>query len=101
MTMTMETLLAFNDDAALVGDWEGQVRTKRRPADVASDEWIPQLRSEYGEPEHWYKDAEGAPFSHFTGGYWHEPNGQMNVEVLEGIKPYEAYSDDTSGLAVR
>lgn len=80
----------------------GKVKFARRDArQLSSDEWIRQLRNDYGDPQHWYKDAEGAPFTHFTGGYWHEPNGQMNVEVLEGTKPYETYSDDISGLAIR
>ncbi|MEK6283980.1 MAG: hypothetical protein AABN95_26820 [Acidobacteriota bacterium] len=53
------------------------------------------------EPEHWYPDEEGAPFTHHTGGYWYDDKGQMNVEVLEGTKPYETFSDDTMGLSVR
>ena len=97
----MSTLLAFNDDAALVGDFNGQVRTEKRPAELSQEDWAKQVRNYYREPEHWYPDEEGAPFTHHTGGYWYDDKGEMNVEVLEGTKPYETISDDAVGLSVR
>lgn len=96
----MGTLLAFNDNAILVGDRDGRVRTESRPAELSRSEWEERLRFDYLEPEHWYKDEEGMPFSHYTGGYWDE-NGQMKAEVIEGVKPYEDFSDEVSGLSIR
>jgi hypothetical protein len=96
----MNFLLAFNDEAALVGDLEGQVQTKRRPADWSAAEWEERLRSAYLEPERGYGDAEGMPFTNLTGDFRWE-NGQVKVVRLEGVKPYETYSDEASGLSVR
>jgi len=97
----MTTLLAFNDRAALIGDFDGRVRTETRPSDLSQEEWTRYLKSHFSEPEHWYPDEEGAPFTHHTGGYWHDEKGQMNVEVLQGIRPYETFSDKAVDLSVR
>ena len=96
----MHFLLAFNAQAALVGNLEGQVETKRRPSDWSSDEWEERLRSAYLEPERGYGDAEGMPFTNLTGDFRWE-NGQVKVVRLDGVKPYETYADETSGLSVR
>jgi hypothetical protein len=96
----MVDLLTFNKDAALVGDWDGRVRTEVRPAEMNVEEWERRVRHAYVEPYHWYADVDGAPFKHFTGGYYQEA-GQVTVEVLEGVKPYETFSDESFGLSVR
>ena len=96
----MNFLLAFNDQAALVGDLEGNVRTKRRPSDWSADEWEERLRSAYLEPERGYGDTEGMPFTNVTGDFRWE-NGQVKVVRLEGVKPYEVFTDESSGLTVR
>jgi len=97
----MSTLLTFNDRAALVGDFDGHVRTETRPDELSNEDWAKQVRSVYGEPKHWYPDEEGAPFTNHTGGYWFDDKGNMNVEVVHGTQPYETFSDDAVGLSVR
>ena len=96
----MDFLLAFNDDAALVGDQQGQVRTKTRPADWSPEDWEERLRSAYLEPERGYGDAEGMPFTNLTGDFRWE-NGQVKVVRLDGVKPYQTFSDEAYGLSVR
>ena len=95
----MDFLLAFNDDAALVGNLEGQVRTERRPTQFSPTDWQVRLQNNYLEPEHGYNE-EGMPFQNMTGEFRFE-NGQVKVVRLEGVKPYETFSDEGSGLSVR
>ena len=96
----MNFLLAFNDQAAFVGDLEGRVHTKHKPAEWLPEEWEERLQSAYLEPEHGYGDAEGMPFTNLTGDFRWE-NGQVKVVRLEGVKPYEVFTDESSGLTVR
>jgi hypothetical protein len=96
---TMDFLLAFNDNAALVGNLEGRVRTEKRPAHLSSQDWEVGLSNNYLEPEHGYNE-EGMPFQNMTGDFRFE-NGQVKVVRLEGVKPYETFSDEASGLSVR
>jgi hypothetical protein len=95
----MDFLLAFNDNAALVGNLEGRVRTEQRPAQVSPQNWQVQLQNNYLEPEHGYNE-EGMPFMNMTGDFRFE-NGQVKVVRLEGVKPYETFADESSGLSVR
>jgi hypothetical protein len=95
----MDFLLAFNDNVALVGDLEGRVRTEKRPAHLSSQDWGVGLSNSYLEPEHGYNE-EGMPFQNMTGEFRFE-NGQVKVVRLEGVKPYETFSDEGSGLSVR
>jgi hypothetical protein len=95
----MDFLLAFNDNAALVGDMEGRVHTEKRPAHLSSQDWEVGLSNSYLEPEHGYNE-EGMPFQNMTGDFRFE-NGQVKVVRLEGVKPYETFSDEGSGLSVR
>ena len=95
----MDFLLAFNNNAALVGDLEGRVRTEKRPAHLSPQDWEVGLRHNFLEPEHGYNE-EGMPFQNMTGEFRFE-NGQVKVVRLEGVKPYETFSDESSGLSVR
>lgn len=95
----MDFLLAFNDDAALVGNMEGRVRTEKRPAQFATADWKIRIQNDYLEPEHGYH-PEGMPFQNMTGDFRFE-NGQVKVVRLEGVKPFETFSDEASGLSVR
>jgi hypothetical protein len=95
----MDFLLVFNERAALVGDMEGQVRTELRPPQLSADEWEGQLHSDYLEPEHGYNE-QGIPFTNMTGDF-RFVNGEVQVVRLDGVKPYETYSDDSFGLSVR
>jgi hypothetical protein len=95
----MDFLLIFNDDAALVGNLGGQVRTEKRPAHLSSQDWQVGLSNNYLEPEHGFNEA-GMPFQNMTGDFRFE-NGQVKVVRLEGVKPYETFSDEGSGLSVR
>ena len=95
----MDFLLAFNDTAALVGDMEGQVRTETRPSQLSAPEWEARLGSAYLEPEHGYNE-EGIPFTNMTGDF-RFVNGEVQVVRLDGVKPYQTYADDSSGLTVR
>jgi hypothetical protein len=95
----MDFLLGFNNDAALVGDLEGRVRTEKRPVHLTSQDWEVGLSNNYLEPEHGYNE-EGMPFQNMTGDFRFE-NGQVKVVRLEGVKPYETFADDASGLSVR
>ena len=52
----MDFLLAFNDDAALVGNLAGQVRTESRPAQFSPTDWQVGLHNNYLEPEHGYNE---------------------------------------------
>jgi len=97
----MATLLAFNDSAALVGDFDGHVRTEIRPDNVSEEQWPKHVRSQYSEPKHWYPDAEGAPYTNHTGGYWYDDKGDMNIQVAHSTQPYETFSDDAGDLSVR
>ena len=95
----MDFLLAFNHAAALVGDMEGQVRTEMRPPQLSAPEWETLLRSAYLEPEHGYNE-EGIPFTNMTGDF-RFVNGEVQVVRLDGVKPYQTYADESSGLSVR
>jgi hypothetical protein len=95
----MNFLLGFNDDAALVGDLEGQVHTEKRPSQLSSRDWQVGLHNSYIEPEHGYNE-DGMPFQNMTGEFRFE-NGQVKVVRLEGVKPYETFSDEASGLSIR
>jgi|SRR5215471_12280132 len=96
----MDFLLTFNSEAALVGDMDGHVRTERRPSQLTPQAWENRLRFAYLEAEHGAEDAGGMPFMNATGSFRFE-NGQVKVMKVEGIKPYETFSDDASGLSVR
>ena len=96
----MDFLLVSNDNAALVGDLEGHVRTETRPSELSPKDWEARLGSDYLEPEHGYGDVEGMPFTNLTGDFRWE-NGQVKVVKLEGVKPYETFSDEASGLSVQ
>ena len=95
----MDFLLAFNDAAALLGDMEGQVRTETRPPQLSAPEWENLLRSAYLEPEHGYNE-EGIPFTNMTGDF-RFVNGEVQVVRLDGVKPYQTYADESSGLSCR
>jgi hypothetical protein len=96
----MDFLLAFNDEAALVGDLSGNVRTERRPSQLTPQAWENRLRFAYIEAERGSEDAGGMPFTNATGSFRFE-NGQVKVMKVEGVKPYETFSDEASGLSVR
>jgi hypothetical protein len=96
----MDFLLAFNNEAALVGDMSGDVRTERRPAQLTPQAWENRLRFAYIEAEHGSEDAGGMSFTNATGAFRFE-NGQVKVMKVEGVKPYETFSDELSGLSVR
>jgi len=95
----MDFLLAHNDDAALVGDLEGKVRTERRPASSSTEDWNIRLQNDYLEPEHGY-NPEGMPFQNMTGDFRFE-NGVVKVVRLEGVKPFETFADEAAGLSIR
>lgn len=97
----MDTLLAHNDNAALLGDMEGRIHKETRPAELSPQEWQERLRSSYREPEHGYKDDEGVPYRHSTGGYAYDQEGRMVLQFVEGVKPYETFTDEASGLSLR
>jgi len=95
----MDFLLAFNDRAALVGDMEGHVRTETRPTQWSAQEWETRLHSDYIEPEHGYNE-QGIPFTNMTGDF-RFVNGEVQVVRLDGVKPYQTFSDESSGLSCR
>src|SRR5689334_13540979 len=64
---TMDFLLAFNDDAALVGDMNGKVRTERRPEQLTAQAWENRLRFAYIEAERSSEDAGGMRYTNATG----------------------------------
>jgi hypothetical protein len=96
----MDFLLVFNDQAALVGDMNGKVRTERRPVQLTPQAWKNRLQFAYIEAERGSEDAGGMPFTNATGSFRFE-NGQVKVLKVEGVRPYQIYSDDASGLSVR
>jgi len=96
----MDFLLAFNNEAALVGDLNGDVRTERRPEQLTPQAWENRLRFAYIEAERGSEGAGGMAFTNATGSFRFE-NGQVKVMKVEGVKPYETYSDESSGLSVR
>ena len=96
----MDFLLTFNSEAALVGDLNGKVRTERRPPQLTPQAWENRLSFAYIEAERGSEDAGGMPFTNATGSFRFE-NGQVKVMRVDGVKPYETYSDDASGLSVR
>ncbi len=95
----MDFLLAFNDRAALVGDMEGHVRTETRPAQSSPDEWQIRLHTDYLEPERGFNE-EGIQFTNMTGDF-RFVNGEVQVVRLDGVKPYQTFSDESAGLSVR
>jgi hypothetical protein len=95
----MDFLLISNADAALIGDLAGTVRTETRPAQWSAEEWQIRVSSDYLEPEHGYNE-EGMPFTNMTGDFRWE-NGQVKVVRLDGVKPFETFSDEAFGLSVR
>jgi hypothetical protein len=95
----MDFLLISNADAALVGDLAGTVRTETRPVQMSPEQWQIRVYSDYLEPEHGYNE-EGMPFTNMTGDFRWE-NGQVKVVRLDGVKPFETFSDEAFGLSVR
>jgi hypothetical protein len=95
----MDFLLAFNNEAALVGDLNGHVRTEQRPPQLTAQAWENRLRFAYIEAERGAEEG-GMSFTNATGAFRFE-NGQVKVMKVEGIKPYQTFSDDASGLSVR
>jgi len=95
----MDFLLASNDQAALIGDLTGNVRTERRPEQLTVQAWENRLRFAYIEAEQGNED-EGVSFTNATGSFRFE-NGQVKIMKVEGVKPFQTYSDDASGLSVR
>ena len=96
----MDFLLTFNNEAALLGDLSGNVRTERRPAQLTPQAWENRLRFAYIEAERGAEDAGGISFTNATGSFRFE-NGQVKVMKVEGVKPYQTFSDAASGLSVR
>jgi hypothetical protein len=96
----MDFLLAFSNEAALVGDSSGNVRTERRPSELTPQAWENRLQFAYIEAERGSEDLGGMSYTNATGAFRFE-NGQVKVMKVEGVKPYQTYSDDTSGLSVR
>lgn len=96
----MDFLLAFNNEAALVGDMSGNVRTERRPSQLTPQAWENRLRFAFIEAERGSEDSGGMSFTNATGAFRFE-NGQVKVMKVEGVKPYQTFSDDASGLKVR
>ena len=96
----MDFLLVFNDEGALVGDLDGHVRTERRPAQLTPQAWENRLRFAYIEAERGSEDAGGMPFTNATGSFRFE-DGQVKVVRVDGVKPYETFSDEACGLSVR
>ena len=96
----MDFLLAFNHEAALVGDLSGKVRTERRPTQLTPQAWENRLRFAYIEAERGSEDVGGVPFTNATGSFRFE-NGQVKVLREEGVKPYQNYADEPTGLSVR
>jgi len=95
----MDFLLASNDQAALIGDLTGNVRTERRPEQLTVQAWENRLRFAYIEAEQGNED-EGVSFTNATGSFRFE-NGQVKIMKVEGVKPFQTFSDDASGLSVR
>src|ERR1041385_8661556 len=83
----MDFLLAFNNEAALVGDLSGNVRTERRPSQLTPQAWENRLRFAYIEAERGGEDAGGIPFTNATGSFRFE-NGQVKVLKVEGVMPF-------------
>lgn len=79
---------------------EGRIRTEIRPAELSPQEWRERLRR-YQEPEHWYKDAEGKAYRHSTGRHEYDQEGRLVLIFAEGVKPYQTFTDEASGLSVR
>lgn len=95
----MDFLLAFNSEAALVGDLTGKVRTERRPAQLTPQAWENRLRFAYIEAERGVEGG-GISFTNATGSFRFE-DGQVKVMKVEGVKPYEDFADEASALSVR
>jgi len=96
----MDFLLAFNNEAALIGDLSGNVRTERRPAQLTAQAWENRLRFAYIEAERGREEGGGMSFTNATGAFRFE-NGQVKVMKVEGVKPYQTFSDESSALQVR
>ena len=96
----MDFLLAFNNEAALVGDMSGNVRTERRPSQLTPQAWENRLRFAYIEAERGREEGGGMSFTNATGAFRFE-DGQVKVMKVEGVKPYETFADEPSGLKVR
>ena len=69
------------------------LRSRRKPGRIACA-LLTSKQNEGGE------DAGGMPFTNATGSFRFE-NGQVKVMKVEGVKPYQTFSDDASGLSVR
>jgi hypothetical protein len=85
----MDFLLAFNNEAALVGDMSGNVR-KRHPSQLTAQAWENRLRFAYIEAERGGEEAEACRLRMPRGSFRFE-NGQVKVMKVEGVKPYETF----------
>ncbi len=95
-----DVVLEFNEEAALVGNMQGEMRTGRRPSQLTPQACENRLRFAYIEAERGTEDAGGMPFTNATGSFRFE-NGQVKVMRVDGVKPFETFSDEGSGLSVR
>ena len=96
----MDTLLAYDDNAALIGDLEAKVRGELRPDRLSPEEWRKHLHTQCRQPEHWFKNEDGVSFKRYTGGYWYE-NGKIFLEEVEAYYPYQTFSVDEIPFSIR
>lgn len=96
----MNTLLKFNNDAALVGDMVGRIYKETRPSDLSPKEWEEQLRSKYQEPGHGYRDADGVSITRLGGRYQYADGREIEIPPVETFESYQVFSDEPSGLSV-
>jgi hypothetical protein len=97
----MQTLLASNRDAALVGDDQGNVQTVNRLPAQTDEEWARHLRDYYFMSDHCDKAAATVPLTRVvdpvvstsaTGGYF---------ETIVEHFAFQEYKDHSVGLSVR
>ena len=97
----MSTLLAYNENGALVGDWQGNVSTIPRPSHLSIEQWHEQVGHHYldaGRP--WETDKEYVPFTR-SGALHPTENTRLDIlETQEVPVPIKTYSDDSVALTV-
>jgi hypothetical protein len=97
----MQTLLASNRDAALVGDDQGKVHTVNRLSAQSDEEWARHLRDYYFKSDYCDKSAATVPFTRVVDSLI---NTSATVGYFEAIVEhfaFEEYKDHSVGLSVR
>jgi len=96
----VETWIAFNDSAALIGDSFGSVRTIRRDEKMSPASWKGYVLQTYREPGHWMDTAEEVETVSEALSLGRVSSFRQRLSP-ETHTPLKVYRDESAGLRVK